>query len=79
MQPSQANTPHNPALCISALCGAPHKVELGAAWQKVSAKGRDYPLGQAGRPKLPRPIYARLIEVDGEEGLQRIWSRPSRD
>ncbi|MER9058337.1 DUF736 domain-containing protein, partial [Mesorhizobium sp. M0910] len=25
------------------------------------------------------PIYATLIEVEGEEGLQLIWSRPNRD
>ena len=37
------------------------------------------PLGQAGRSELPAPIYATLIEVEGQDGLQLIWSRPNRD
>ena len=28
---------------------------------------------------VPAPIYATLIEVEGQEGLQLIWSRPNRD
>ncbi|MBC2775574.1 hypothetical protein H6M51_22170 [Rhizobium sp. AQ_MP] len=28
---------------------------------------------------FPAPIYATLTEVEGEEGYQLIWSRPSRD
>ncbi|MBN8954854.1 MAG: DUF736 family protein, partial [Rhizobium tropici] len=30
-------------------------------------------------PSFPAPIYATLAEVDGEDGLQLIWSRPNRD
>jgi uncharacterized protein (DUF736 family) len=60
-------------------CGAPQNVELGAAWQKVSAEGRDYLSVKLDDPSFPAPIYATLIEVEGEEGLQLIWSRPNRD
>ena len=54
-------------------------VELGAAWQKVSAEGRDYLSVKLDDPSFPAPIYATLIEVEGEEGLQLIWSRPNLD
>jgi uncharacterized protein (DUF736 family) len=54
-------------------------VELGAAWQKTSNEGRDYLLVKLDDPSFPAPIYATLIEVEGEGGLQLIWSRPTRD
>ncbi|UXS43040.1 DUF736 domain-containing protein (plasmid) [Agrobacterium tumefaciens] len=55
-------------------------VELGAAWQKVSKETeRDYLSVKLDDPSFPAPIYATLIEVEGEEGLQLIWSRPNRD
>ena len=55
-------------------------VELGAAWQKHSDQsGRDYLSVKLDDPSFPAPIYATLIEVEGEEGLQLIWSRPNRD
>jgi uncharacterized protein (DUF736 family) len=52
-------------------------VELGAAWQKT-AQGteRDYLSVKLDDPSFPAPIYATLVEVEGEEGLQLIWSRP---
>jgi len=54
-------------------------VELGAAWQKVSNEGRDYLSVKLDDPSFPAPIYATLVEVEGEEGLQLVWSRPNRD
>jgi uncharacterized protein (DUF736 family) len=55
-------------------------VELGAAWQKVSEQtGRDYLSVKLDDPSFPTPIYATLSEVEGQDGLQLIWSRPSRD
>jgi len=55
-------------------------VELGAAWQKVSEQsGRDYLSVKLDDPSFPAPIYATLAEVEGEDGLQLIWSRPNRD
>ncbi len=55
-------------------------VELGAAWQKTARESeRDYLSVKLDDPSFPAPIYATLIEVEGEEGLQLIWSRPNRD
>jgi len=54
-------------------------VELGAAWQKTSEQGRDYLSVELDDPSFPAPIYAALAEVEGEDGLQLIWSRPNRD
>ena len=54
-------------------------VELGAAWQKRSEQDRDYLSVKLDDPSFPAPIYATLVEVEGEEGLQLIWSRPNRD
>ncbi|KAA3448200.1 DUF736 domain-containing protein [Mesorhizobium sp. SARCC-RB16n] len=54
-------------------------VELGAAWQKTSSEGRDYLSVKLDDPSFSAPIYATLIEIEGEEGLQLIWSRPNRD
>ena len=59
---------------------APGNVELGAAWQKHSEQtDRDYLSVKLDDPSFPAPIYATLVEVEGEEGLQVIWSRPNRD
>ncbi|WP_027062409.1 DUF736 domain-containing protein [Mesorhizobium loti] len=55
-------------------------VELGAAWQKTAKETeRDYLSVKLDDPSFPAPIYATLIEVDGQEGLQLIWSRSTRD
>jgi len=54
-------------------------VELGAAWQKTSNEGRDYLSVKLDDPSFPAPIYATLVEVEGESDLQLIWSRPNRD
>jgi uncharacterized protein (DUF736 family) len=55
-------------------------VELGAAWQRVAQEtGRDYLSVKLDDPSFPAPIYATLVEVEGEEGLQLTWSRPNRD
>ncbi|OYY88577.1 MAG: hypothetical protein B7Y61_01795 [Rhizobiales bacterium 35-66-30] len=55
-------------------------VEFGAAWQKTAKETeRDYLSVKLDDPSFPAPIYATLIEVEGEEGLQLIWSRPNRD
>jgi uncharacterized protein (DUF736 family) len=61
---------------LRVLAGA---TEFGAAWKKTSKRDRDYLSVKLDDPSLPAPIYASLIEVEGEEGLQLIWSRPNRD
>jgi hypothetical protein len=53
--------------------------EFGAAWKKTSNEGRDYLSVKLDDPSFPTPIYATLIEVEGEEGLSLIWSRSNRD
>jgi uncharacterized protein (DUF736 family) len=53
-------------------------VELGAGWQKQAKDTeRDYISVKLDDPSFPAPIYATLIEVEGQEGLQLIWSRPN--
>lgn len=55
-------------------------VELGAAWQRRSEETeRDYLSLKLDDPSFPAPIYANLVEVEGEEAMQLIWSRPNRD
>lgn len=54
-------------------------VELGAAWQKRSEQDRDYLSVKLDDPSFSSPIYATLTEVEGEDGYQLIWSRPTRD
>ncbi len=62
------------------LCGAPHKAEFGAAWKKKSQEqNRDYLSVKLDDPSFAAPIYATLVEIEGEEGHSLIWSRPSRD
>jgi len=79
-QASATNAPHNPALCIIRVMRCkPHNVEFGAAWKKTSNEGRDYLSVKLDDPSFPAPIYATLIEVEGEEGLSLIWSRSNRD
>ena len=54
--------------------------EFGAAWKKTARETeREYLSVKLDDPSFPAPIYATLIEVEGQEGLQLIWSRPSRD
>ena len=55
------------------------RAEIGAAWQKRSKEGRDYLSVKLDDPSFPAPIYATLVEVEGESDLQLIWSRPNRD
>lgn len=55
-------------------------VELGAAWQKTAKETeRDYLSVKLDDPSFPSPMYATLIEVEDQEGLQLIWSRPHGD
>jgi uncharacterized protein (DUF736 family) len=51
------------------------EVEFGAAWRKTSNEGREYLSVKLDDPSFPSPIYASLVEVEGEDGLSLIWSR----
>ncbi|EPE94076.1 DUF736 domain-containing protein [Rhizobium grahamii] len=54
-------------------------VEFGAGWQKQARDSeRDYISVKLDDPSFAAPIYATLAEVQGQEGLQLIWSRNAR-
>src|SRR6266480_4244494 len=49
------------------------KVEIGAGWARTSRGGREFVSLKLDDPSFPAPIYANLIERDGQHEL--IWSR----
>ena len=49
--------------------------EFGAAWKKTSSAGREYLSVKLDDPSLPAPIYASLVEAEGEGEFTLIWSR----
>jgi len=55
------------------------QTEFGAAWKKKSSEGREYLSVKLDDPSFPAPIYASLVEVEGEEGFSLIWSRRNGD
>jgi uncharacterized protein (DUF736 family) len=50
-------------------------VEIGAAWSKRSAEGRDYLSVKLDDPSFAAPIYANLFGDEGGEGYTLVWSR----
>ena len=50
------------------------RAEIGAAWAKRSNEGRDYLSVKLDDPSFTVPIYANLVEDDGET-FTLIWSR----
>ena len=59
----------------SALCGAPHNADIGAAWKKTSREGRDYISVKLDDPSFPAAIYATLSETETAGEYALIWSR----
>jgi uncharacterized protein (DUF736 family) len=55
------------------------QTEFGAAWKKKSSEGREYLSVKLDDPSFPAPIYASLVEVEGEAGFSLIWSRRNGD
>ncbi len=57
------------------------RAEIGAAWSKRSAEGRDYLNLKLDDPSFTQPIYANLFDdtviEGGEETFSLIWSRPN--
>jgi uncharacterized protein (DUF736 family) len=49
------------------------KVEIGAGWVRKSKNDREYVSVKLDDPSFAAPIYANLVEVDGQHEL--IWSR----
>ncbi|HEX7783169.1 MAG TPA: DUF736 domain-containing protein [Sphingobium sp.] len=50
-------------------------LEIGAAWQKVSAADRDYLSCKIDDLSLPAPLYASLVTAQDGQGYALIWSR----
>lgn len=46
--------------------------------ENPSNEGRDYLTVKLDALSFPAPICATLVEVEGEEGLQLVRSRPNR-
>ena len=55
-----------------------NRAEIGAAWSKRSAEGRDYLSVKLDDPSFNAPIYANLFDDEDGENFNLIWSRPSR-
>ena len=67
-------------LVQSALCGAPHKAEFGAAWKKTAREtDREYLSVKLDDPSFPAPIYASLVKGEGDDAYTLIWSRRNGD
>ncbi len=49
------------------------KVEIGAGWSRTSKGGREFVSLKLDDPSFAAPIYANLIEREGQHEL--IWSR----
>jgi uncharacterized protein (DUF736 family) len=52
-----------------------NRAEIGAAWSKRSAEGRDYLSVKLDDPSFNAPIYANLFDDEDGETFNLIWSR----
>ncbi|MBP1852824.1 DUF736 domain-containing protein [Rhizobium halophytocola] len=69
LRPNRENAPSHRVLV--------GRVEIGAAWTKTSAEGRNYLAVKLDDPSFMAPIYANLVEDDQTRSFSLIWSRPS--
>ena len=54
--------------------------DFGAAWKKTARETqREYLSVKLDDPSFPAPIYASLVEAEGGEGYNLIWSRRNGD
>ena len=51
------------------------RAEIGAAWSKRSAEGREYLSVKLDDPSFNAPIYANLFDDEDGKGYTLIWSR----
>jgi uncharacterized protein (DUF736 family) len=51
------------------------RAELGAGWLKLSQEGNTYISLKLDDPSFPAAIFASLVEGEGEEEYQLLWSR----
>jgi uncharacterized protein (DUF736 family) len=49
-------------------------IEIGAAWKKTSREDREYLSVKLDDPSFPAPVYASLVQSDGDEH-RLLWSR----
>jgi uncharacterized protein (DUF736 family) len=49
--------------------------EIGAAWSKRSAEGRDYLSIKLDDPSFNAPMYANLFDGEDKDSFILIWSR----
>ena len=54
------------------------RAEIGAAWSKRSAEGRDYLSLKLDDPSFTAPIFANLFDDEDGDGFTLIWSRPNK-
>ena len=54
------------------------RAEIGAAWAKTSAEGRDYLSVKLDDPSFTGPIFANLFADEDGDGHSLIWSRPRK-
>jgi uncharacterized protein (DUF736 family) len=72
----RSGSPRNSLQTLTFGHAAPHNAEIGAAWTKRSAEGRDYLSLKLDDPSFTAPIYANLFDDDEEgDGYSLIWSR----
>ena len=58
--------------------GAPGAVELGAAWRRTSAAGRQFLSVSLSDPALSHPLRAALMPAEDGAGAILIWSPPMK-
>ncbi len=51
------------------------RAEVGAAWPRQSAEGRDYLSIKIDDPSLSKPIYASLFADDDGDTFTLVWNR----
>jgi len=49
-------------------------IEIGAAWKKTSREDREYLSVKLDDPSFPAPVYASLVQSEGDEH-RLLWSR----
>ena len=54
------------------------RIEIGAAWPKVTPDGRPYLSLKLDDPSLSATIFASLLDDEGADTYSLIWSRPQR-
>lgn len=53
------------------------RAEIGAAWAKQSAEGRDYLSVKLDDPSFVAPIFAQLFAAE-DGGYDLVWNRQTR-